>query len=514
VRVTRVGGGPAAGVDVALSADQAVFAGQAAITVTTGSDGTATSSYVVNDGSRPGVGFQAWASVSTGLQAVSAGAGYVGAVFAESPQTFTAHSTVSLDQSADPHITVASSSRAGVENAPIRLSINVTGMRGHGGQASVDVTGPAPLRGSGLCTDIAASAPTSLAFSSPTLDVRGDGPVDAGSWTPDRPGCYSIVARITTTDAVPEATARSARTTVTVLDTVSSFTARQDVIGPGSFRGRITLDRAHSLSGTATLSVRGPATPASGDCAGVDWSSQPTRQVATATVDGDHGYGVTTDELTTPGCYQVSGTVSLALPGGTQAQVPVAVAGGRIVYVLQPALAITADRTWAETPGAVPTHVVVSGTYGQRGSVRIAMLRAPVGPDGCAGVSFAGAQPTSLGPAARFSGDGAVAVESGATPQSGCYALVPQLSMTADPAVTAVGHADADAVIVAGVPVTAIDGDPPVAAPLGKPSALLVWPAVAAYLAIALGIIVGAVSIAAGARRAVRRPLPGIGLWD
>ncbi|MGN6606160.1 MAG: hypothetical protein ACTHMS_04010 [Jatrophihabitans sp.] len=527
VQVTGAGG-PAAGVDVTLDAGSDIFGGAARTTVTTGGDGSAAVDYAVPSGTVPSIDVRATASVAVGLEVVTAPPGTVGAIFADPPQDFTADTVVAVDQRADPHLAVASSSQAGVVQSPVRLSLDVTGMRGHSGQASVQVTGPTRLRGNALCPQPAAppaagpsaapqvaTAAGPVAFTSAELDVTGDGTVDAGTWTPTQAGCYAVTATITTTDAVPQATARAPATALTVLDTVSSFSAGRDVIGPGPLGGRLTLARSHSLSGTATITVRGPATPPSGDCSAVDWSSKPPRTVVSARVGGDRAYQVTSAALTDTGCYQLGGAVALDLPGGTHAQVPIALAGSQVVYVLRPTLQVSADRTWTETPTGVPAHVTVSGTYGQGGTVQVALVRAPVGADGCAGVSFARAPAGAPGPASGFTGDGAVEVTSAPAPASGCYSLVPQLRMNGNPAVTAVGAAGApDATVMAGVPLGALADAGPPPRSLERPTALTVWPPLVVFVVLLAGIAAGAVRIAAGARNTTRPPLPGVGFFD
>lgn len=520
VHVTGSSGAPAAGVHVELDADADVFGSDATTTVTTGADGTATAPFVAPRGlAAESIGFQAIASVPIGLEAVTVVSGggqrYATALYADSAQTFTGQRSVPIDATADPHIRLSSSSTAGVEQAPIDLGVVVSGMRGHSGQAQVQVSGPAPLDAKTLCGS-GAAASDAVAYTSPLIEVVGDQTVDAGTWTPAHAGCYRVQAKLATSDAVPEARADSGAVTVTVLDSTATFTTQHTVISPGAVSGSLAIAHSHGLGGTATLLVRGPATPHSGDCSSVDWSKQPARTVAGKPVRGDHKYAVRTSAITAPGCYLVAGTVGLPVPGGI-ARVPIRLAStDGLLYLLHPSLTLTADRIWSESPNPVATHVVVTGTYGQAGTLRVEMLHAPPGSRGCRDVSFAGADADGAGPNVPVKGDGSYAVTSGPTPHNGCYSLVPSVTMTANPAVRAVGRAGAaGSVITAGLPVSDVGlGPHPDPKSLESPSGLALWPTLLGYFLIALAIMGVVLKVANDARNAKRKPTPGLHLLD
>jgi hypothetical protein len=100
-------------------------------------------------------------------------------------------------------------------------------------------------------------------------------------------------------------------------------------------------------------------------------------------------------------------------------------------------------------------HVSVDGLYGLAAHVRTAMYVVPPDPAGCGQATFTSARPAGKGPAAAVpTAHGLVSVEvkSGPTPSVGCYAVVPEVSLDADPNVTVAGQlGSAGSTLIAGV---------------------------------------------------------------
>jgi hypothetical protein len=513
-------------VAVTLNADAAVFSGSSSRTVTTGGDGTASAPLTAPPGfTATSVNVQATASASVGLELVSvvAGAGqqYAQALYADPPQTYTGQLTVQVDETAHPVLSLGAGGTggtpgvAGVVGVAVPLSLTVTGMHGHSGQAQLEAVGPAPLDATRLCAGGVPTGDNAAAYTSPVLTVTGDQSVSANDWLPDKPGCYRLRAQLVTTDAVPQAKAVSPAVVVTVLDSTATFRATRTVIGSGPFAGTLAQAHTHGLSGTAQVQVRGPAAPRSGDCSAVDWSRVPAHVIARFPVQGDRSYQVISAPVTTPGCYRLAGVVGLAVPGGATAAVPLQISGDGAVFVLRPAVTVTADQPWSVSPAAVGAHVTVSGTYGQAGTLRIAMVRVPAGPMGCRGVDLSAATTVDTGPSVPFTGDGTYAVRSGRTPQNGCYGLVPTLRMDVNTAITATARPGLDAIVLAGLsPAIVAAGDNPPARPLEAPRALTVWPAAAIYLVLFLAVAAVTGKVANDARHVERRPAPGLDLLD
>lgn len=516
VQVTGATGAPASGVRVELDASEPVFGTSTTTSVVTGSDGSASAAFTLPAGlPDPQLTFVASAQVAVGLEAVTVPPGfgqpYVPAVFADPPESYSGRTAVPIDQSADPHLTTTLADRAVVTQATVPLTAEVSGMHGHDGQAEITVEGPLPLDKHTLCAQVSATARTGTAYQSDLVDVRGDGAIRGAQWVPDKPGCYRLTTSITTTDATPETQARSRPVILTVLDTSGTIATSKQVVGTGAVPAVLHLQHAYGLSGTAAVRVRGPQRPGDADCTGLDWSH--TRTVATAThdVSGDGSYPAQTGRLTAPGCYLLQGTVQLALPGGGEVAVPLqADADAGVVYVLQPTVALTGDATSAISPGAITAHVVVGGTYGQPGHLRVEMVHAPGGTFGCAAVDYAHGTSVAVGPSVPTSGDGTFVVKSGATPKNGCYTLVPTLVMDANPAIVAKGTPGAPgSTLVAGLNADGPPDAPVKAADGGALFGTSAWVAILVYVALS-GAATLLVLHLMREKDEPRRPSPGL----
>src|SRR5207244_2170952 len=133
---------------------------------------------------------------------------------------------------------------------------------------------PVSLDKTALCAKGSADAIGGAgAYTSPAFDFQGDSSVDAGTWIPGKPGCYRIDARVTTSDATPQASAAARSVVLTVLDSSSTLTLQHNVIGPGTFSARVVVAHSHALPGTTTITLHGPLQPTTKACSELTWSS-------------------------------------------------------------------------------------------------------------------------------------------------------------------------------------------------------------------------------------------------
>jgi hypothetical protein len=99
--------------------------------------------------------------------------------------------------------------------------------------------------------------------------------------------------------------------------------------------------------------------------------------------------------------------------------------------------------------------VQVDGLYGLAAHVSTAMYLTSPPPAGCAQAKFAGAPEVGTGPSVDVPaqpGPVTIAVQSGPTPKLGCYAVVPVVTLDADPHVRIAGAPGPDAAtLIAGV---------------------------------------------------------------
>jgi hypothetical protein len=464
VQVSGRSGAGAPGVRVSIDASAGVFAGSASTaSAVTDASGRASVRFTAPDGiSDQRVTFQAGASVSVGLEAVTVAAqfgqpgGYAPVAYADPPQAANARTSVPIDLTADPHIATSLPDRVVIAQQSVHLGVQVTGMRGHSGEAHITASGPTPLDQSSLCANVkddAGATTGNPAYDSGDIDVRADQSANANTWTPIKPGCYLVRSHIETTNAVPKAQARGPARVVTVLDSASTLSTSSTIVGSGPLSAKLHLDRSYGLSGTARVRVLGPVRPPDNNCSTVDWSHVPTAASGTDPVHGDGDYAIRTSSVGDPGCYLFAGAVDLDVPNAGTARVPVDVAAdSQFAYVLRPTLELTGDQTSTVSPHPVGTHIQVSGTFGQPGHLEVAMVHAPGGTFGCGRVDYSAGSRVGVGPAVAFTGDGTYAVASGPTTRNGCYSLVPTLVMDANKSITATGAAGAaGSTLVAGI---------------------------------------------------------------
>ena len=287
VQVTGRTGAGAPGVRVSIDASDGVFAGGASTaSAVTDASGRASAQFRAPDGAvDKQLTFEAGASVPVGLAAVTATPElgqpqYAPVAYADPPQTASARTSAPVDLTADPHIALSLPADTVVTNHAVHLGAQVSGMRGHTGEAHITASGPEPLDKSSLCANVATGADLETAYDSGDIDISADDSVNANTWTPTKPGCYVVRSHIETTNAVPPAQAQGQTFVVTVLDSTSTLSTARTLVAAGSLTAKVHLDRSYGLSGTAHVRVRGPLHPAGNDCTTMDWSKAPTAATA------------------------------------------------------------------------------------------------------------------------------------------------------------------------------------------------------------------------------------------
>jgi hypothetical protein len=418
------------------------------------------------------------ASVSTGLSQISVVAqpsasdpsGHsVAAIYPSAPSVTTSTLTVPIDQTATPVVTSAPSAAALAVGDSFAPTATVTGMKGHSGTATFTIYGPiAPTSGTVCSATTSAEWTLAPIASTSSAPVAGDGAVTGTAFSPSMSGCYSVKTSVVSTDANPNATGVSANSIpATVIAMTAAISTDHLVIGTGSIPATVTIASSDSASATITTTVLGPVRPTADGCSAVTWTGAPSRvtEAAVATA-GDGRYALTSSATIAAGCYLVRGGVTAQVNGLGSVAVPLSStsADGRpeegelTVLMLAPALSLTVPSTSLVSPGTIPTKVDVTGTYGQDAHVSIAMMYVPNNPSGCAKADYSKAVLISTGAPVAISGDSTVTVASGATPQLGCYAPVPKVTIDSNTAVTAHGTLAADyTTLMAGIDPNAAD---------------------------------------------------------
>jgi hypothetical protein len=400
--------------------------------------------------------------------------GEVSLVAAGAPTTMTRRIRVPIDTTADPKLSLSVDHGLVLPGAVVHPSLSVTGMRGHTGSAHLSISGPLPLSASTGCTRYSGAAagsrdPATRTASAPStrlIDVRGDATVRGAPLTPTRPGCYVLSADITTTDAIPNVHRTGARAVVAVAPLqVTVDPAGHGVSTPGRLTasvrvtGRLT---AHLADLQAT--VVGPARSDDGSCTDAHFPTGGGTPVVPTAVAGTR---LTSAAVTAPGCYafRVLGTVQIPHLGA----VPLSSGGAAsaTTLVLTPSATVTALSAAAATAGNKATATVtVSGTWTQPGAVRLDLLHLPYTWHGCFDRDWTGATHVPMqGPATRIRGDGDYRVSTSDITGSGCWTVVPVLTLTRNPAITVRDSAPVD-------PMTAFTTAAAATAPTGHQVAL------------------------------------------
>jgi hypothetical protein len=458
--VTGGSGAPAPGIPVTFAATGLTLdgrpavtdpAGQAHVSVTTPTGSGSSGPFDVTASVRAPVGLVR-ISTTTAPTATDPGGATAEAIAPAAPETVAAHGSVAVDPSADPTITAGFDAGAVAVGHPVIPHAVVHGLRGHTGTVDLTVLGPVPPDAHGQCGAATFDASSPAAYTTDPIATVGDRTVNGTPWTPEQPGCYAARAAVTTVDAVPEvtATSKAAGAALAVIAATLTLAPPHPVVGAGPATVVATAARVGDAGHRLWARLDGPVTPgAGGSCATVGWSGATRSARIDAVATGTQPATLQSAPMSTPGCYRWIATLLVDLDSTT---VPVdAVSPG--VLLVRPQLAVTSDRTWTVSPGAVAAHVSVTGTYGRPVHVSV-QLRYAARPDtGCRAATWNQAPLSRPGTAYAVSAVGLpVAVESGPTSRTGCYLPVATLVLDANPAVTVTSTpAPADNAVLAGL---------------------------------------------------------------
>lgn len=457
VTLTSAAGQPVPGATVTFRAHSLQLS---AMTATTDASGVATVQAQAPQGLRiRNLSVTASAALPTGLQQVNAqttpsdtdptGA-VASALVAAPPTPVTARKTVRLNLSAHPVMRLSLPDQALDLGAATTPHAIVTGMFGHSATVSFTIRGPARLGSGTFCAGLSRADFGSAVAATSTVRITGDSTIDAGRWQPTKTGCYSVSARLTTLDAVPQAVAHaSAATPITVLDTSVALRLQHTLVRAGSeIVGKAVTHHNYGLGGTLDVRMVGPVRPPAGasTCAGADYSSASPVGSGTDAVAADARAPSASFTIRAEGvgCYQLTGALRLRLPGGGIVRVPVSDGASPALLAVDPGVSYAMDRSWSFPRGQVSAHVTVLGTFNQPVHVALRMLRVPDADLLCRTADYSAPSGTLTGPAVAARANLAtVAVRSGPLPEPGCYEAVPVLTMDGNRAITATGSFDA-----------------------------------------------------------------------
>jgi hypothetical protein len=480
VTVTRATGQPAPDVSVTVSVPGANDAH-----AVTDAGGTARIPVTVTSATADTLPVTATAAASVGLREAGITArrsetnpsgASVPAVFAAPPTSFSGQGVLAVDRTAHPAVETQVPShlvRTGAAFAPTGV---VSGLNGHRASVAFDLLGPLALKNKTLCPGIDAAdwkVQQTHVAATVSVGLTGDGTAAPHTSAPARPGCYALRTTVSTTDGAPAVTKRSLATVVAVLDaSVRNADSTPAIFAPTSGRsgrlsGALQVGNTYGLAATVATRLVGPIKPADGDCSAAagawrdapsdrlpaDVSGRTDSSAAAKTVSGPGGYRFTAAAPDGVGCYRARPVLVLTGPGGDT--LSLAAPGYTPVYVVHPTVTATVRRTWSVSPAPVPVQVSVEGLYGLAAHVHTRMYVVPPDPAGCNEATFNGARPAGRGPAAPVpaaKGTVTVDVRSGPTPSIGCYAVVPEVTVDANPAVTVAGRlGSAGSTLIAGV---------------------------------------------------------------
>lgn len=511
-------GAPAKGVKIAFKGDVT----PKPATDVTDADGHASTTFVAPEGSH-GVAISATVSEPIGLRQVTVASSpsatnptgaSVAAIFPADPVDVTARLTVPLDLSAHPQVSAAGSVEAVALRDSFAPTAQVTGMNGHSGRIDFTVYGPAKTGAGGDCSQANLSDNSAVAATTSAVDFTGDQVVTAASWQPGKTGCYLVVAHVITTDATPEAEARSSPTAtgarVAVIDAHGTIALPRAVEGAGELTAKITSKGVTPAASSASAVLDGPMQPdQDGSCAKVDWTKAPHSATADP-VSGRKGAAIklTSAAVRDDGCYRWRPHLNATLTAGASLDVPVETA---TVLVLAPTLSLVVDRGWTNTPNSVPATLTVAGLHHQPAHLYLSLTRVPMPPTGCSSANFAdGARVQTATAPAPFRPDTEVEDLTVQTPtigSAGCYRVVPVLTVDVNTAIRVVGNPPATDVIAAADPQAAPVAKDPIRRDPGFRTRVLIAAGIAALVEL---LLVGVVGTRAWRRRdsAPGVPLP------
>ncbi len=450
--VTSTSGAVAPGVPVTFSAPGASLS---APTATTDTTGVATTIATVTDVTRTAVSVQASVDSYTKLNVTTA-PGAVPAISLGAADTVSSTATIAVDQSAQPKIFATVEGAFRISDG-VRASAVITGMNAHSGVVNFAAVGPLPMLPATFCAtyDDAAfgAVPT---VSTADVPFTGDGTVNAPVRALTAPGCYASRVTVRTTNASPPATAVAERGNPTLgLDSAATLVMKHNGVGGGEapLEGDVTVTRTSGIPASLTMSSVGPVTvqKEAGTCAAASFSSAARSPAGErTTIPGDGVYPAATTGVKLPGCYQLAGTLELAVPGGSVLRVPLSTAGSASV-ILAPGMAATATATSVSAAESTTAHIRVDGTYAHPAELYADLYYRPLGPNGaCSKVDWAKAAVASTSKPLPITQDGEYDVVTGTMTEVGCYSITPRVVMRDNPAASFTTLAGNDNTVLIG----------------------------------------------------------------
>jgi hypothetical protein len=293
--------------------------------------------------------------------------------------------------------------------------------------------------------------------------VPHDGSFPAAPLTLTRPGCYVVSSVITTSDAIPNVRRAGDSAVIAVAPVhvrVSPAGHGVALAGPVTARVSVAGTTTARLSGV-TATLLGPRPSDDGSCDAISFPARGRPLTATAT---HAGVRLTSQgAVTATGCYgfQVAGTVDIPLLGSAPLTWSRPVAATSLV--LSPAVSVDDLSSSAVTTGGqLSADVTVSGSWTQPGTLRLELRHLPYNWQGCFDRDWTSATATGTpGPPVATHGDGTYRVPTSAVPSSGCWTVVPVLTLNRNPRISVTDSAPID-------PTTAATALRPAASPVGQ----------------------------------------------
>jgi hypothetical protein len=497
-------------------------AGGVAQTATTAANGTASLTVVVPTGTiASSVPLSASISLPIGLTQVTAVAvatstnpsgATMPALIPSAPVAVTATANVAVSQGATPAVAARVDHTALTLGSPVTPQAVITGLHGHSANVGFTIYGPVALPANGTCAMATFTTRSPVAAGTTPVMVTGDQILTASQWVPIAKGCYLVHANLTTTNAMPPATAESSLTdpaaTVAVIQAFATLNSPETVVGAGTQRAGVNVTGGDGRNGALSTSLVGPVAPADdGSCTGVTFTKAPTAATASGTVHGNATAMLKSTRISRAGCYLWKGTLGLTVGAGPNGvvQIPI-IAPPNGILLLAPTVHLTLDRSSTTSPAPASATVTVTGLFNQAAHVALEMHYAAAGAEGCRQASWNSGGVAQTGPSTSLSGQDGVATviaSTGALRTLGCWYPVAVLTVDANPAITSrTAFNDPDAVISAGVDPNANRG-----ASTGATHHDASWlPAIIAGGVVAGLELVLSVVVLLIARRSARRP--------
>jgi len=448
-RVTSAKGSPVPGVPVAFTSRSKDVSLDLA-TATTDAQGIAAVPIQLDSAVEASVAVTARATLADSATLVTA-KDALDAVVLAPPKQVEGVGVVRISTKADPVLSTGATENVLPANRPVTPRVWISGMNGHSGNVTINVYGPMGLPRGGLCTEISSSQwadaikkdAGKLNGGASTVSVTGDGLYSAIPFTPSAPGCFTVLASITTSDASPNVTRKSDFATgsasISITDTTVAGTLdHKGVILPGSpVKLTVAVAKSHGWSATVNAALAGPIKAPVTGCSSANYAS--AKKVWSSTLPlTEPKATLETGTFTKLGCYKLDASITFDVGTGTSVTWPLTPPSDvTAALVVKPLLLEAfANTTNTVSPEPASESVFVTGSAGLPAKLTVEMWQAAYDDAGCAQVDWTKATKVSIGKPTATAGDGWYRADSGATASSGCYSMVPVLTLDANPAAT------------------------------------------------------------------------------